>query len=112
MATIISPDYSLKEFCQRMIGKDPVEVMDVASAEITYARKLHREKTNQADFRSSTKGRAYCDDLQRLISLFILRCQPMRVSGFTITRAFLQSQNRDQTSRLKRAAAVRRRGRI
>jgi hypothetical protein len=40
------------------------------------------------------------------------RCQPIKVAGLTMTRALLQSQNRDQTSRLKRAAAARRRGRI
>jgi hypothetical protein len=45
-------------------------------------------------------------------SLNALRCQPIRVSGLTMTRALLQSQNRDHTSRLKRAASVRRRGRI
>ena len=71
MITVISPEYSLKEFCQRMIGKDPMEVMNAASAEITYVRRLHREKTNQADFRSGSKGRTYCDDLQRLISVFM-----------------------------------------
>lgn len=43
----------------------------MASAEITYARLLHREKTKEADFRSGSKGRAYCDDLQRLLSVFM-----------------------------------------
>jgi hypothetical protein len=54
-----------------MFGKDPMQVMEAASAEITYARRIHREETKDRDFRRGSRGRAYCDDLQRLISLFM-----------------------------------------
>ena len=63
MESLVSPDYSLKEFCDVMHGKNPLEVMDAASAEITSARRLHREATNRSDFRKGSKGREYCDSL-------------------------------------------------
>jgi hypothetical protein len=66
---LVSPGYSFEEFCSRMFGKDPIAVMDAASAEITYARRNHRETTKDGDFRKGSRGRAYCDDLQRLIGL-------------------------------------------
>ena len=40
------------------------------------------------------------------------RCQPIRVSGLTITKADFQLQNLDQRTRLKRAPSVNRLGRI
>lgn len=43
MISLVSPECDLQEFCRRMFGKDPMQVMDAASAEITYARQLHRE---------------------------------------------------------------------
>ncbi|MCC6363148.1 MAG: hypothetical protein IT165_06455 [Bryobacterales bacterium] len=70
MFDLISPDYSFDRFCAEMIGKDPMQVMEAASAEITYARRNHREKTNESNFRKGSKGRAYCDHLQTLICLF------------------------------------------
>jgi hypothetical protein len=43
MISLVSPEYSFEEFCLRMVGKDLVfEVTDAASAEITYARQIHR----------------------------------------------------------------------
>lgn len=70
MITLVSPKYNFREFCQDMFGKDPLQVMEAASAEITYARLIHQEKTKDRDFRKGSRGRAYCDDLQQLISLF------------------------------------------
>src|ERR1019366_9151318 len=54
-----------------MFGKDPLQVIDAASAEITYARLIHQQKTKDRDFRRGSRGRTYCDDLQQLISLFM-----------------------------------------
>jgi hypothetical protein len=71
MISLISPDYNLRDFCQCMFGKDPLQVMDAASAEIIHARLIHQEKTKDRDFRRGSRGRAYCDDLQQLISLFM-----------------------------------------
>lgn len=71
MASLISPEYDLAEFCKRMFGKNPVEVMEAASAEITYARQSHRKKTKDRDFRKGSRGRAYCEDLRQFISLFM-----------------------------------------
>jgi len=52
-----------------MRGKDPSAVMEGASAEISYARRLHREATKDSDFRKGSRGRKYCENLQKLISL-------------------------------------------
>ena len=54
-----------------MIGKDPLQVIDAASAEITYARLIHQQMTKDRNFRRESRGRIYCDDLQQLISLFM-----------------------------------------
>ncbi len=54
-----------------MLGKDPLAIMDAASAEIGYARRLHRETTKETDFRKGSKGREYCDNLQKLVSLLM-----------------------------------------
>jgi hypothetical protein len=54
-----------------MIGKDPLQVIDAASAEITFARLIHQQKTKDRNFRRESRGRAYCDDIQQLISLFM-----------------------------------------
>jgi hypothetical protein len=69
MFNLISPEYSFERFCHLMLGKDPTAVLDAASAEITYARRNHRETTKDADFRKGSRGRAYCDNLQRLVGL-------------------------------------------
>jgi hypothetical protein len=71
MISLVSPKYNFRDFCLAMFGKDPLQVMDAASAEITYARLIHREKTKDRDFRRGSRGRAYRDDLQQLISLFM-----------------------------------------
>jgi hypothetical protein len=71
MVDLVSPEYSFENFCRSMVGKDPMEVLDTASAEITYAHRNHKERTREWNFRKGSRGRAYCDDLQRLISLFM-----------------------------------------
>jgi hypothetical protein len=72
MISLVSPEYSFEEFCLRMVGKDLLfEVMDAASAEITYVRQIHRQTTKDQNFRKGSKGRLYCEDLQRLISLIV-----------------------------------------
>jgi hypothetical protein len=35
MINLISPKQSFADFCQRMLGKDPPEVLSAASAEIS-----------------------------------------------------------------------------
>ena len=71
MIGLVSPDYNFSEFCRCMFGSDPMQVIDTASAEITYARRNHREKTKDSDFRKGSRGRAYCEDLQQFIALFM-----------------------------------------
>jgi hypothetical protein len=66
---VVSPEFELQIFCYRMIGKDPVAVMEAASAEIAYTKYNHRQVTRQANFRAGTKGRRYCEDLQELIRM-------------------------------------------
>ena len=71
MVALISPEYDLVAFCYRVLDKNPVEVAEAASAEITYAKRLHREVTAQSDFRRGSKGRRYCDQLQLLVSTLV-----------------------------------------
>jgi hypothetical protein len=71
MISLVSPEYDFELFCHQMHGKDPVEVMDAAGTEIGYARRIHRQTTNDSDFRKGSRGRAYCDNLQRLIVLLL-----------------------------------------
>jgi hypothetical protein len=60
MVNLVSPEYNFEAFCQRMIGRNPMEVLDAASAEITYAR---------GNCDGPSKRRIYCENLQRLIPL-------------------------------------------
>lgn len=71
MSNLVSGEYSLKAFCTAMHGKNPWDVMDAASVEIAFARRLHREATKRSDFRKGSKGREYCDSLQMLIFLLM-----------------------------------------
>ena len=71
MSSLISPDYDLVAFCYRVMDGDPVTVMEAASSEISYARRLHREKTRESNFRHGSKGRFYCEQLQYLISMLM-----------------------------------------
>ena len=68
---LVSPEYSFEEFCLRMSGKDPLAVIDAASQEGCYARGIHRHNTKGQDFRKGSRGRMYCEDLQRLVSLLV-----------------------------------------
>jgi hypothetical protein len=70
METLISPEYNFELFCFRVSAtdpKDPIAVIDIASTEAWLARKLHRQTTQDDDFRRGSRGRAYCDDLRRLV---------------------------------------------
>ena len=71
MRPAISPEFDLRIFCYQMMDKDPAEVMQTASAEITYARHNHREQTAERQFRNGSKGRKYCDNLQCLIRMLM-----------------------------------------
>lgn len=68
---LVSPEYSLQIFCYHMLGHDPLYVMEAASAEITYARILHRDSTKDLNFRKGSQGQKYCDELQHLIYLLM-----------------------------------------
>lgn len=71
MISLVSPEYNLEKFCSHMRGKDLAAVMEAASAEITYARRLHREATKESDFRKGSRGREYCENLQKMISMLM-----------------------------------------
>lgn len=69
-----------------MRGKDPLSVMEAASAEISYARRLHREAAKESDFRKGSRGRRYCENLQKLISMLMNGSVPAgSTSEFLIT---------------------------
>lgn len=71
MVSLLSPSYDLRTFCDCVLGKHPYAVVDAASAELTYARRHHCETTKNSDFRKGSKGKEYCDNLQRLINLIM-----------------------------------------
>ncbi|RYG99592.1 MAG: hypothetical protein EON58_03370 [Alphaproteobacteria bacterium] len=71
MTRPVSPSRSLVEFCYHVAGTDPLAVIDAACEEIGLARRLHRAETGQRDFRSGSKGRRYCDQLQHLVFLLM-----------------------------------------
>lgn len=71
MISLLSPEYNLEKFCDHMRGKDPMAVMEAASAEISYARRLHRESTKESDFRKGSRGREYCENLQKMIRMLM-----------------------------------------
>jgi hypothetical protein len=52
-----------------MLGHNPLSVMIAASAEITYARRLHRASSKESHFRKGSRGREYCEALQPFIFL-------------------------------------------
>lgn len=78
--TTTSPDYNFAAFCRRMIGRDCLAVMDAASAEAALAQRTHRERTGRGTFRTGSRGRQYCDDLQQLISMLMNGSVPPDVS--------------------------------
>jgi hypothetical protein len=68
---VISPEMDFHLFCSTLLDKDPLGVMDAASAEIARTRGNHRLLTRQNDFRKGSKGRKYCDNLKALLSIFM-----------------------------------------
>ncbi|MCL4466055.1 MAG: hypothetical protein M1389_08510 [Chloroflexi bacterium] len=68
---LVSPEYDFAAFCRSMIGKDYMTIIDDACAEATYAPQLHREPSGRSGFRKGSRGREYCDNLQRLVSLLV-----------------------------------------
>lgn len=68
---VISPEMDFHLFCGTLLDKDPVAVMEAASAEIAHTRSNYRLLTKQKDFRKGSKGRKYCDNLKTLLSLFM-----------------------------------------
>ena len=68
MGSLVSPEYSLKAFCEVVRSTDPLKAMEAVSAELGSAHRLHQEATNEFEFPEGSKGRVYCDSLQMLIS--------------------------------------------
>lgn len=83
MIKLVSPEYDFDKFCQMMIGKDPLVVIDAASAEISSALRLHSETTKDSNFRKGSRGRLYCENLEQLIRLLMGGSVPTAASpGF------------------------------
>src|SRR3546814_8384556 len=75
MAHPVSPSKSFVEFCYHVVDADPLAAIDAACEEIALARRIHRAETGQRDFRSGSKGRRYCDQLQHLVFLLVNRSE-------------------------------------
>lgn len=76
MTNLVSPEYDLDKFCSCMLGEDLSAVMDATSSEIGQARLHHRRTTKESDFRKGSRGRAYCENLQRLLSMLMIGSVP------------------------------------
>jgi len=87
MAGLVSAEYSLRAFCAAFLGKiaDPMTIGNAASAEITLARRLHREATNEHDFRKGSKGWEYSSNLKLLISVVVNGYVPDNASPTFLT---------------------------
>lgn len=86
MISLVSPEYNFETFCNHMRGKNPLAIMEAASTEISYARRLNRESTNDSEFRKGSRGWEYCENLQKLISLIMNGSVPAGSSSeFLIT---------------------------
>ena len=85
MISLVSPEYNLEAFCNHMRGKDPLAIMEAASAEGSYARRLHRETTKEDDFREGSKGWEYCESLQKLVFLLMNGSVPTGASSEFLT---------------------------
>jgi hypothetical protein len=85
MISLVSPEYNLEAFCNHMRGKDPFAIIDAASAEASYARRLHRGATKDSDFRKGSRGRKYCESLQKLVFLLMNGSVPTGASSEFLT---------------------------
>jgi len=71
---LICPEFNFELFCYRVLAKEPknpIEVIDMANQEAWYARRQHRTTTKEDNFRRGSQGRAYCEDLQRMVSVLM-----------------------------------------
>lgn len=67
MTKLVSPEHDLGAFCKSVAGSDPSALVNAISAEIVLARHLHCVTAKKADFPKGSKGREYCENLQRLL---------------------------------------------
>lgn len=67
----LSPTKDFVEFCYHVTDTEPLAVIDAACEESGFHRRLHHAETGQSDFRSGSKGRRYCDQLQLLVSMLV-----------------------------------------
>lgn len=71
---LICDEFNFELFCYRVLAKepnDPMEVIDIANHEAWLARRQHKATTKETDFRAGSRGRVYCDDLQRMVSVLM-----------------------------------------
>lgn len=95
---LLSPSYSLAEFCYRVPDVAVLAVIERASSEIAEARRLHRHKTKESTFRRGSKGAVYCAQLQLLVSSLLNGTVPaeatpsFRSDAAPLVNRLLQSQ--------------------
>lgn len=68
---LIAPECNLRDFCYRVSPWSFMEILDAASAEISYQRVAHRKRTGNSTPRSGSRLRQYCDDLQELVRILV-----------------------------------------
>jgi hypothetical protein len=76
MTSCLSPEYNLELFCFRLVAQeghalDVMSALDAVTRESAAARRQHRHRTREQNFRAGSKGRLYCDDLKALVSLLV-----------------------------------------
>ena len=67
----ISQNKNIVEFCYRLDATDPLQIVDIACGEIHYHLQANKKLTGLSNFRSGSKGRLYCEQLQMLVTIFV-----------------------------------------
>lgn len=68
---LIAPECNLRDFCYRLSPWSFMEMMEAASAEVSYQRTALRKQTGNATPRSGSRLRPYCDDSQELVRMLV-----------------------------------------
>lgn len=74
MENLICSEFNFELFCYRVLAaipQNPLVVIDMANHEAWLARRQHKAKTRDNDFRAGSRGRVYCNDLRRLVFVMV-----------------------------------------
>lgn len=78
---MISENYSLQEFCNHVMQRDQMKVMDLICAEIHSVRVNYLRRTGTPDLIEGSKEDLYCEDLQKLLSILMNAALPPKTKS-------------------------------